>query len=126
MAYECTTKFLLMSEPLHRKHCVPCEGGTKPLSETEIKRFEKNVKGWDVRAHKAIEKKYTFIDFKHAITFVNEVADIAEFEGHHPDINLHNWNKVTITLSTHAAKGLTENDFILAAKIDQIIADSDL
>jgi 4a-hydroxytetrahydrobiopterin dehydratase len=113
-----------MHEELHHKHCVPCEGGTKPLTEKEIAPLLKNIKAWNVLDHKKIEKNYEFIDFKHAITFINEVADVAEFEGHHPDINLHNWNKVTISLFTHAAKGLTENDFIMAAKIDQIIADA--
>ncbi len=114
-----------MSEPLHKKHCIPCEGGIAPFTKEEVESHIKHIKAWHVVDHKAIEKKYTFLDFKHAITFVNEVADVAEYEGHHPDINLHNWNKVTISLSTHAAKGLTENDLIMAAKIDQIIKDAE-
>jgi 4a-hydroxytetrahydrobiopterin dehydratase len=108
---------------LDTRHCVPCESGTPPLSNTEIDAQMKTIHGWQLVDHKKIEKKYHFIDFKRALTFVNEVSDIAEFEGHHPDINLHNWNKVLITLSTHAAKGLTENDFIMAAKIDQVVHD---
>jgi 4a-hydroxytetrahydrobiopterin dehydratase len=114
-----------METPLHKRKCIPCEEGSAPLSPSEIEPLSKNISGWQVLENKKIEKKYHFVDFKHAVTFINEVADIAEFEGHHPDIYLHNWNKVTITLSTHAAKGLTENDFIMAAKIDQIIADQE-
>jgi 4a-hydroxytetrahydrobiopterin dehydratase len=113
-----------MPDNFNHKHCIPCEEGSKPLSEKEVAGFMKNLSGWSDLNHKAIEKKFHFINFKHALSFVNEVGDVAEFEGHHPDINLHNWNKVTITLSTHAAKGLTENDFIMASKIDQIIKDS--
>lgn len=113
-----------MSDSLHQKHCVPCEGGTKPLDKNAIALLSKNIHGWKV-LEKKIEKKYHFIDFKHALGFVNEVGDIAEFEGHHPDINLHDWNNVTISLSTHAIKGLSENDFIMAAKIDQIIKDAE-
>jgi 4a-hydroxytetrahydrobiopterin dehydratase len=112
-----------MPEELHDKHCVPCEGGTPPLSASEATQLLKNISGWNLVEHTKIEKKFHFVDFKRALTFVNEVGDIAEFEGHHPDIDLHDWNKVLVTLSTHAAKGLTENDFIMAAKIDQIIKD---
>ncbi len=67
-----------------------------------------------------MEKEYKFKDFKQAIEFVNKVADIAESENHHPDIFLHSWNNVKITLSTHAAKGVTEKDFVLASRIDGI------
>src|SRR4051812_43384243 len=113
-----------MTNALHHKHCVPCESGTKPLTKSQITPLLKSLHAWTVVDDTKIHKKYTFIDFKHAISFVNEVADVAEYEGHHPDINLHNWNHVTITLFTHAVKGLTENDFIIAAKIDQIIKDA--
>jgi 4a-hydroxytetrahydrobiopterin dehydratase len=109
---------------LIKKHCVPCEGGTKPLQKSEIEILAKNVKSWNVVDDIKIEKKFHFIDFKHAISFVQEVADVAEFEGHHPDIYLHNWNKVTLTFSTHAIKGLSENDFIMAAKVDKLVAES--
>jgi len=110
---------------LYKKRCVPCEGGMPPLTPAKIDELLKEVKGWKVIENKKIEKKFTFIDFKSALGFINEVGDIAEFEGHHPDLNLHNWNKVTITLSTHAVKGLSENDFILAAKIDRVILDQE-
>ncbi len=120
---------------LHRKKCIPCEEGGAALSSQDIAELLKNVKAWKIVEHRPtnlsnqfishlLEKEYLFIDFKAAIVFINEVADVAEFEGHHPDINLHNWNKVTITLYTHKVLGLTENDFIMAAKIDQIIADN--
>ncbi len=111
-------------EDLHNKKCVPCEGGAKPLKHDEIEYLHKKVKAWKVINDSKIEKTLTFETFKHALGFINEVGDLAEFEGHHPDLNLHNWNKVTVTLSTHAIKGLSENDFIMAAKIDQIVADS--
>lgn len=109
---------------LHTKKCIPCEGGTPPLTEDQIKDYLKSIKGWQAIENKKIQKTLNFIDFKRALGFINEVGDLAEFEGHHPDLNLHNWNKVTITLSTHAVKGLSENDFIMAAKIDQIISDN--
>jgi 4a-hydroxytetrahydrobiopterin dehydratase len=109
---------------LHTQKCVPCEGGTPPLTAEQIDTYLKKIKGWQVIDNKIIQKTLNFIDFKRALGFINEVGDLAEFEGHHPDLNLHNWNKVTITLSTHAVKGLSENDFIMAAKIDQIINDN--
>jgi 4a-hydroxytetrahydrobiopterin dehydratase len=108
-------------DALHKKHCVPCEAGSKPLSSSEIKPLLKKIHGWHNVDDKKIEKTFHFESFMRAVSFINEVADIAEFEGHHPDINLHGWNKVTITLNTHAIKGLSENDFIVAAKIDQVI-----
>ena len=110
---------------LKEQRCVPCEGGTKPLDAGEVQKYITLVKTWRVVDNKKIEKSFTFVDFKHAVGFINKIADVAEFEGHHPDINLHNWNKITITLSTHAIKGLSQNDFILAAKIDQIIRDAE-
>jgi|SRR3989344_1361194 len=109
---------------LTEKKCIPCEGGSKPLSSEEAQGLLKSLTAWRVtETGKKIEKKFEFRDFKSALGFINEVGDIAEFEGHHPDIFLHNWNKVTITLSTHAVNGLSMNDFILAAKIDEIIAE---
>ncbi|MBX4198102.1 4a-hydroxytetrahydrobiopterin dehydratase [Candidatus Parcubacteria bacterium] len=111
-------------ENLQSKKCIPCEKGTAPLDSKQIQEYVKNVKAWKVVDNKKIEKNFQFIDFRHALTFINEVGDVAEFEGHHPDLNLHNWNKVTVTLSTHSIKGLSENDFIMAAKIDQIIQDN--
>ena len=90
--------------------------------------IEKNlslIKGWVVLENKRIQKNLKFIDFKHALSFINEIGDIAEYEGHHPDLFLHDWNQVSITFSTHAAKGLTENDFIMAAKIDKTLEENE-
>lgn len=106
---------------LLNKKCVPCEGGSKPLDSHDVHELFKHLHGWQLKEIIAITKKFQFIDFAHAIAFVNRVASLAEEEGHHPDINVHNWNKVTITLSTHAVKGLSENDFIMAEKIDAIV-----
>jgi 4a-hydroxytetrahydrobiopterin dehydratase len=111
---------------LKNKKCIPCEGDVKPFTKQEADEYLKKVKGWILNSDgKNISKTITFANFKFALGFVNEVGDLAEFEGHHPDINLHNWNKVTMALSTHAIKGLSENDFIMAAKIDQIITDTE-
>lgn len=108
-----------MSE-LSAKKCVPCEGGTLPLSEKEISKFLKEVPLWQIEKNtKSIYQEFKFKDFKWAMSFVNEVADLAEFEGHHPDIHIW-YNKVKLELSTHAIGGLSENDFILAAKINKI------
>jgi 4a-hydroxytetrahydrobiopterin dehydratase len=108
-----------LSSDLKHKKCVPCEGGVKPLTPDEYGSFLRSeLSGWIDVEDKRIEKEYKFKNFKEALTFVNKVGSLAESEGHHPDINLHNWNKVKLTLSTHAIGGLSENDFILASKID--------
>lgn len=102
----------------HQK-CVPCEGGTKPMTMDEAKPYLEEVKDWEVADAKKIRRKFKFKDFKEALAFVNRVGAIAEEEGHHPDIELE-WGKVKVELSTHAIGGLSVNDFILAAKIDKI------
>jgi len=103
---------------LHQQKCVPCEGGTLPLSQELIDNNLKNVSEWKQAGNK-IAKHFEFKDFVEAMKFVNTTADIAEKEGHHPDISV-SYHKVDITLWTHAINGLSTNDFILAAKIDQI------
>jgi|SRR3989344_9124324 len=109
-----------MSEELAAKKCVPCEGGMPTLSQEAIQVFLSNVPGWSVAADmKSISREFKFQGFKQALVFVNEVADLAEFEGHHPDIDIR-YDRVKLSLSTHAIGGLSENDFILAAKINQI------
>ena len=106
---------------LLNKKCVPCEGGVEPLGEAEAHKYLAEVLGWDLmEVGKKIEKNFKFKDFKAALDFINKVGELAEVEGHHPDIDLHNWNQVTLTLSTHAIGGLSENDFILAAKIGRL------
>ncbi len=101
--------------------CVPCRGGTPPMEGEKVKLMLDVVPEWtkSVGEIDKIEKLFKFKDFKEAMLFVNEVAEIAEEQDHHPDIFIQ-WNKVTLTLWTHAIKGLFENDFILAAKIDEL------
>lgn len=107
---------------LINKKCVPCEGGTNPLIGAELDKYISMVRGWILAITRdTISKEYTHTDFKKAMQFVNAVAVIAEEEGHHPDILIFAYNKVKITLQTHAINGLSENDFILAAKIDELI-----
>ncbi|OGN07246.1 MAG: hypothetical protein A2940_00570 [Candidatus Wildermuthbacteria bacterium RIFCSPLOWO2_01_FULL_48_29] len=100
------------------KKCVPCEGGIPPLEREKIQEYIKELdSGWEVREGKMVVRRFTFKTFREAIDFVNRVASLAEREGHHPDIIIR-YNKVTLELSTHAIGGLSENDFILASKID--------
>jgi len=104
---------------LAQKTCVACEGGTPPLTPEQIQQLLPQVNDWQVLENKHIEKNFTFKDFKELMQFVNRVADVAEAEGHHPDLHIF-YNKLRIELWTHAVKGLSENDFILAAKIDEL------
>ncbi|HSW48398.1 MAG TPA: 4a-hydroxytetrahydrobiopterin dehydratase [Candidatus Saccharimonadales bacterium] len=110
---------MLLDKNLKNKKCIPCEGGVKPLTPDEYGAYLRSeLKDWVDVDQKAIEKEYKFKNFKEALAFVNKVGSLAEEEGHHPDINLHGWSKVKLTLSTHAIGGLSENDFIMASKID--------
>ncbi|MDP9249639.1 MAG: 4a-hydroxytetrahydrobiopterin dehydratase [bacterium] len=107
-----------MPNELLKKKCVPCEGGALPLDKAEAKKYMDMVPGWELSEDgKNITKNYKFQDFIGTINFVNKISEIAESEGHHPDIDIR-YNKVKLILSTHAIGGLSENDFILAAKID--------
>ena len=99
------------------KKCVPCEGGTPPLASEKVQEYLKEVEGWEVQDNKLIKKTFKFKTFRESIDFVNQVANLAEDEGHHPDIHIR-YNRVTFELTTHAIKGLSENDFIMASKID--------
>ncbi len=104
---------------LSEKKCKPCEGDTPPLNESEITEYKKQIKGdWNV-GNKKISKEYKFVNFKHTMDFVNKIAELAEKEGHHPDMQV-SYGKVQIELWTHAIDGLSENDFIMAAKIDKL------
>ena len=103
---------------LTEKTCKPCEGGTPPLTSEQAKKYLVDVPGWKIDGNK-ITKEYKFDNFKKSLSFVNKIGGIAEKEGHHPDITF-GWGYVKITLTTHAVKGLSENDFILAAKINEI------
>lgn len=103
---------------LKQKHCAPCEGGMPPLTKDEIAHYAPQVPDWKIAPDdKKITKEFKFKDFVAAMAFVNKVAAIAESEGHHPDISIF-YNLVRFELTTHAMHGLSENDFILATKID--------
>jgi 4a-hydroxytetrahydrobiopterin dehydratase len=103
---------------LAERHCVPCRGGVPPLAGAELERLTEALGGgWKVVEGRRLEKAYRFPDFAKALAFVNQVGAIAESEGHHPDLLLA-WGRVTMTVWTHKIHGLTESDFVLAAKAD--------
>jgi 4a-hydroxytetrahydrobiopterin dehydratase len=108
---------------LLKKKCVPCEGGVIPFDISDIHKYQKKIDGWDVVKNNKemffLEKNFNFTNFLESQKFVTCVGQISEEEGHHPDITF-GWGYAKIEISTHAIKGLSENDFILAAKIDQI------
>jgi 4a-hydroxytetrahydrobiopterin dehydratase len=108
-----------MAEALADKTCVPCRGGVPPLQGEELQSFLKQVPGWEVANEHHLHREFRFPDFKQALDFVNRVGTIAEEQGHHPDILL-SWGKAGITVWTHKVDGLTESDFILAAKISRL------
>lgn len=109
------------STPLTLKHCVPCEGGVPPLTKAEAETYLHEVPGWAPSDDgKWVSKEWRFGDFKEAMGFVNRVASLAEEENHHPDIRVFAYRKVRLDLSTHAIGGLSENDFILAAKVNAL------
>ena len=109
---------------LLQKKCKPCEGGISALDISEIHKYQKKIDGWEVKPNEKkiyfLEKKFKFKNFLNSQKFINEVSKISENEGHHPDI-LFGWGYAKIKITTHAIEGLSENDFILAAKIDKII-----
>jgi 4a-hydroxytetrahydrobiopterin dehydratase len=103
------------------KQCVPCEGGVQPFNNDQIQEYLAQLSSvWEVKDGKKITKRFKFRDFKEAMIFVNKIADLAEQEGHHPDIRVFGYKNVEIELSTHAIGGISENDFILAAKVEQV------
>ena len=107
---------------LLKKKCIPCEGGVLPFDISEIHKYQKKVDGWDIVNDENIfflAKKFIFKNFLESQEFVNKVGKISEEEGHHPDI-IFGWGYAKINITTHAIEGLSENDFILAAKIDNI------
>jgi 4a-hydroxytetrahydrobiopterin dehydratase len=110
-----------MSE-LAKKHCIPCRGGVPPLEHGEVRRLLNDLGGgWKAVDNHHLEKSYAFDDFEQALGFTNRVGAIAESEGHHPDIYLA-WGRVRLRIWTHKIDGLTESDFILAAKADGALA----
>ena len=105
---------------LASKKCLVCEVGGLPFNQQQVEKLLLKLKGWDVDTGlKRIFKKWQFSDFKTAIVFANKVAVLAESEGHHPELRIV-WGEVKVSFWTHAVDGLSENDFILAAKIDKI------
>ena len=106
---------------LAAKHCVPCRGGVPPLKGEDLERLAAQVPDWTVANDHDITRTFRFPDFKSALDFVNRIGAIAEAEGHHPDITLA-WGRVDVLTYTHKIDGLTESDFILAAKIDQALS----
>ena len=109
-----------MNSDLTDKKCVPCEIGTPPLTKDQYEPLLKQLKlDWEVIDSKALKHEFKFKDFLESMEFVNKIAKIAEEEGHHPDIYIY-YNKVIINLKTHNIRGLSENDFIVAAKIENL------
>lgn len=104
---------------LAEKHCVPCRGGVPALKGEALEPLKAQLTGWQVVDEHHLLKGYSFPDFRSALDFVNKAGAVAEEEGHHPDLLL-SWGKVEAKIWTHKVNGLTESDFILAAKLDQI------
>lgn len=100
------------------KHCVPCRGGVLPLKGAELVPYAEQLPDWKITEEHHIAKSFLFSDFMTALDFVNRAGAVAEQEGHHPDLCL-SWGKVDVRIYTHKIRGLSESDFILAAKIDQ-------
>jgi len=106
---------------LASKECVPCKGGILPLEGDELDSLRSQLKGeWGVVDSHHLEKEYRFPDFRAALDFTNRVGELAEAQGHHPDIYLA-WGKVRVTIWTHKIDGLTESDFVFAAKSDAVL-----
>jgi 4a-hydroxytetrahydrobiopterin dehydratase len=111
----------LTAEQLTHKKCAPCEGGVPPMSRTEVEAQLRNLPNWHLTPDgQRIRREWRAKNFLAAIDFFHRVADLAESEGHHPDLHLVGYRNVAVELWTHAIGGLSENDFILAAKIDQL------
>lgn len=108
---------------LNTKRCIPCEGGTPPLEGAELEKLKQQLNeeavGWEIIDNKKIHQKFSFPDFATALEFVNKIGDIAEHENHHPDI-MFSWGYVEVTIWTHKIGGLSEADFVLAAKISNL------
>jgi len=113
-----------MTEDLSNKKCVPCEGGIPPFTIDQINTYQKKVDNWDVKEDIKDQfyliKEFSFKNFVSSQAFVNKVGEIAENEGHHPDISF-GWGYAKVKIYTHAIQGLAESDFILASKIDKIV-----
>jgi 4a-hydroxytetrahydrobiopterin dehydratase len=110
-------------DDLIRKHCTPCEGGVPALTRQQAEATLENLEGWTLAPDaEKISRTWIMKNFMAGIDFINKIAQVAEEEDHHPDLHLEGYRKLTVVLWTHAVGGLTENDFILAAKINQVPA----
>jgi 4a-hydroxytetrahydrobiopterin dehydratase len=101
------------------KTCVPCRGDVPPLRDEELEELHRQVPGWELVEKHHLKRNFRFDNFRDALTFVNEVGRIAEKQGHHPDIEF-GWGRAEIMIFTHKIDGLTESDFIFAAKVDRL------
>jgi len=108
-----------MMTELAERQCVPCRGGVPPMKSDEIEKFLGQLDGWKVVEEHHLQKTYSSKNFRETLDFVNRVGELAEEQGHHPDICF-GWGKAEITIWTHKIDGLTESDFVLAAKIDHL------
>jgi len=106
---------------LAEKQCIPCRGGVPPLAGKELENLATQLSGWTVSSGHHLEKNYRFPDFRTALAFVNRAGEVAEEQGHHPELGL-GWGHVDVRIWTHKIDGLTESDFILAAKLDHLLA----
>ena len=108
-------------EELNKKKCEPCEGGIEPLSREDFSVYLDQVTKWNIYDNDTkMEREFQFENFAQALNFINKIGAVSEDEGHHPNIYLHSWNKVKITLYTHAIGGLSINDFVCAVKFDEV------
>jgi 4a-hydroxytetrahydrobiopterin dehydratase len=115
------TTMTATAEQLTRKHCVSCEGGVPRLSDAAAQAMVQDLPGWKLTADRQrIRKEWTVRNFLAGVDFFNRIANLAEEEGHHPDLHLEGYRNVAVEIWTHAISGLSENDFILAAKIDEL------
>jgi 4a-hydroxytetrahydrobiopterin dehydratase len=108
-----------MAERLADRHCIPCRGGVPPLKREQLSEYRDQVPDWKIVDGHHLERTFRFPDFQQALDFVNRIGEVAEQEGHHPDLFL-TWGEVRAKTFTHKIDGLTESDFILAARIDQL------
>lgn len=104
---------------LAKKQCVPCKGGVPPLERDQVERLLEEIDGWRIEREFHLTKEHEFPDFVSALAFVNRIGEVAEQQAHHPDIHLA-WGRVGVEIWTHKINGLTESDFILAARIDEL------
>jgi 4a-hydroxytetrahydrobiopterin dehydratase len=110
-------------EPLADRRCVPCEAGTPVLADDVVAELLAELEGWRLDAGGRLSKTFTFDGFLPGVELVDRIAEVAEAEGHHPDLCL-SWGSLEAALTTHAIGGLSENDFVLAAKIDRLVRDA--